>query len=150
MKKARVKALKQLADMLPPAYITRPHTETGKLFELWKLKEQGHNITGLPELTEENSDKMFQIKYEATEILNHHKRLKRVWKQKGTEGVQEYLKWLKQHNEYWAKKMTDLKIEQLDPKLYEIAQMKVNSFWKALITFLVSFFTIFQQQKEDD
>lgn len=151
MNKQRSKALKQLAEMLPPAYITRPHTETGRLSELYRLKDEGHQFTNeLPPLTEENADQMFSIKYEAMEVLNHHKRLKRVWKQKGTKGIQEYLVWLKNHNEQFAKRMKDMEIEQLDPKLFEIAKMKVGSFWKSLIAFLVSFALFFKTDKTEE
>lgn len=143
MNKSKSKALKQLAAMLPAAYIVRNHTEQAPLHRLWELKDQGHNFE-LPAITEENADQLFSITYPATEILNHHKRLKRVFLEKGAAGIQEYIRWLDAHNRKWAEKM---KVDQVDPGLLEIASAKISSFWKMLIAWLVGFSMFFQDDR---
>lgn len=150
MNKRRSKALKQLADLLPAAYITRDHSETGRLWELYNLiEEQKIEIENLPLLTEENADQVFTIKYPAMEILNHHKRLKKAWKEKKAKGIQEYILWLNQHNLAFAKRVQGMEVEQLPEGLLEIAKAKVSSFWKMLFAFLFSFITVFQSQDDD-
>ena len=146
MKKKKAKALKQLAIALPDAFIRRPHTETGFLWELHRLVDDGQKIEGLPVLTEENKDSVRSITYQATEKLDHYRRLKKVYQEKGTKGIQEYIVWLNLHNKRWAEKMEG--IEQVEPGLLEIAKMNVSSFWKSLIVFLFSFMATFMKKEE--
>ena len=148
MNKARSKALKGLADILPDAYIQRQHTESGRLYEFHKLIDEGHTFTTkLPQLNELNKDDVFSMKYNAFEILNHHKRLKAAWKNKGTVGIQEYLVWLKGHNERWVKLNNEHKVKELDEGLYKLAIAKAGSFWSSLIAFLFSFAMMFSKEK---
>lgn len=149
MNKRRSKALKQLAELLPAAYITRNHTESGLLSELYELNEKDKSLDlDLPIMTEDNCEEFFTITYPAMEVLNHHKRLKKGWKEKGTKGIQEYLIWLERHNRNFAKRMSEMEIEQLPEGLLYIAKMKVSSFWKSLMIFLFSFAMTFKSKKQ--
>ncbi len=150
MNKRRSKALKQLAELLPAAYITRDHTETGRLSELYLMNEKDESLDlDLPVMTEDNCDQIFSIKYPAMEILNHHKRLKAAWKKDKTKGIQDYLIWLDNHNRDFAKRMKDMEIEQMPEGLMRIATAKIGSFWKMLIAFLFSFAMVFQRKMND-
>ncbi len=144
MNKQKSKALAQLASMLPATYIRRPHTEHATLSRLYQLIDDGHDIQGLPELTEDNADTMHSIKYEATEIINHHKRLKAAWKAKGTAGIQEYIRWVDQNNRRWSSQH----VERVDPALLEIARAKVSSFWKMLMLWIAGFAKFFTENQK--
>ena len=149
MNKRRSKALKGLADMLPDAYYSRMHTESGTLSELHAYRDKEGLDFDLPELTELNWHRVKSIRYESMELINHHKRLKKAWKEKKTEGIQEYIIWLNNHNIRFAKKM-QMDVKSVEEGLLKIAKMKVSSFWKSLIAFLVSFVFAFNQEEEND
>lgn len=149
MKKSKSKALKQLANVLPPAYIKRRHTEYGTLVELHDMVIKHSLKIDLPKLTEDNANEMKSITYDNMEILNHHRRLKKAYKKDGTEGVQKYLVWLKEHNENWIRNNNGMDVKEVDPSLYEIAKGKAGSFWNSLIMFLFAFAKTFLTKDED-
>lgn len=145
MNKSKSKALLQLAGQLPACYIDRNHTEHAPLSRLYQLIDEGHDIQGLPPLTEENADTLHAVTYTTSEVFNHHKRLKAAWKMKGVKGIQEYLLWVDLHNRRYKGRM---KAQSLDPGLLEIAKAGVSSFWKMLLAFLVGFVRIFQNNEK--
>lgn len=147
MKKSRSKALKKLAELLPDAYYNRDHTETGTLAEIYRFRDENNLSFDLPTLTEENADQITSIKSPNLEKINHHKRLKKAYTEKGTEGVQQYLVWLDGHNKRFAKRYKDLNVERLPDGLLKIAKMKVGSFWKQIVAFLYAFAITFLQKK---
>ena len=147
MKKQKRKALEQLAIVLPDVYISRNHTSYDSLANYYKMMDDGIKIEGLPELSNENADKSFGVKFDNFDKINHVKRLKRAYKSKGTTGIQEYVLWCQQHNLRFAKK--HFQVKQVNPKILDIAKSKVSSFWKSLIIFLYSFFITFQKEDND-
>jgi len=150
MNKRRSKAIKELANMLPAAYIIRDHTESVRLHELFKMAEEHEAMNiDLPEINEDNRDKVFTLKQPAMEVLNHHKRLKKAWKEKGIAGIQQYIIWLDRHNRAFALRMKDMDVGQVPQGLIEIANAKISSFWKMLIAFLFSFLTIFKSNDDN-
>jgi len=150
MNKRRSKAIKELADMLPAAYVIRDHTETATLLGLMKMAEEHEALNiDLPEVTDENRDQVFKVKGQAMEVLNHHKRLKKAWKEKGIAGIQQYIIWLDRHNRAFALRMKDMEVGQVPQGLIEIANAKISSFWKMLIAFLFSFLTIFKSNDDN-
>lgn len=139
MKKSRSKALKKLAEQLHPAYIKRQHTEYGKLYELHDMAISQKLKIDLPTLTEENANEMKSITYPNMEVLNHHRRLKKAYTKNGTKGVQDYIVWLKEHNENWIRNNKGMGVKEVDQTLFEIAKGKAGSFWNSLIMFLFAF-----------
>lgn len=145
MKKKRSKALAQLASILPPAYIIRPHTESAPLWKWYELRDAGKVEVELPPMDEENADQILSLTYKTTEVLNHHRRLKKVYSEKGEQGIKEYIVWLDAHNRRWAKRLEG--IEQVPKGLLDIARSNIGSFWKMLIAFLFSFVSVFGEKK---
>lgn len=142
MKKRTAKALRLLADRLPPAYKQRSHTERGRLADFHEyVSTSGKEIPDLSPLTEENADTIIGVKFPNLEVLNHHRRLKKAYTENGEKGIQDYILWLTGHNKRWAAKIGE--VEQVDAGLLAIAKGKVSGFWSALVSFLFAFASVF-------
>ena len=147
MNKQKSKALKQLGDFLPDVLIARDHTERAPLSRLYQLIDEGHNIEGLPVLTNENKGQYFSITYPTFDKINHHKRLKTAWTKEGVKGIQNHIDWVARYNKSFARKYANMNVGQVDQGLLKVAKSGISSFWKMLIAFFFGFVQFFQDDK---
>lgn len=156
MKKKTVKALSRLAQILPPAYLVRDHTEGVTLRDIYEIREkEGEDTDDLPDpsVLEYGYDTIYRVKSEGLDKINHLRRLKKAWKDEGTKGVQTYILWVDQHTRRYDPRIESLLNSpppKVDDRLVDIAKANVSFFWKSLISFLLSFYHSFLATSEEE
>ena len=144
MSKAKLKALKGLSNRLPKSYVLRRHGIVRDLSDLHKANDEGADLE-LPELTEGNAGDKYKIKRQVLEPVNHYRRLKRAFSKRGTQGVREYIIWLKHNNDKLSRQFSD--IEPVPDGLLQIARSKSGNFWEGLLAFLYAFLRSFTNKE---
>lgn len=148
MKKKHALAIKQLSKLLPYSveivkhgvFIPGSQIETK---DVHAAKEAGLIIQG---------DKNYIHKKLKVVEINHYRRLKRMYAQHGTKGIQMYILELDKHNQKMNEMFQDLqgmkKYERITKELIEIAKGSAKGFWKSLIFFLTALFGAFFLNEE--
>ena len=156
MKKKKVKALAKLANLLPATYIIRDHSEGATLGELYRLREEeGKPTDDLPSAEESKYgyDTMMRVTSQAFDRINHLRRLKKAYKENGTQGIKDYVLWVDAHNRRIApllRELTKAEPEEVPEGLLEIARGSVSRFWQSLVLFLYSFVATFSSSSKID
>ena len=139
MKKKRAKAIAKLVEQLPVSYEVRDHTQMfkGKDLTPESKAEAGHEF---------HDEQHYLGTRKEVFVINHYKRIKKKYAEKGTQGIIDYLEWLNLHNQMMALKYKDGDIQQVPEKIMKIARGGVNKFWRLLMIFLFSFVKVFQNE----
>lgn len=148
MNKKQALAIRQLSKLLPYSveivkhgvFIPGSEVETK---DIHAAKEAGVIIQG--------NKNYIQKKRKVVEI-KHYRRLKRMYAQHGTKGIQMYILELDKHNQRMNEMFKDLqgmkKYERITEELIEIAKGSAKGFWKSLIFFLTALFGAFFMNEE--
>lgn len=140
MKKKYTKAIKELAKRLPKS---KELSVVGKSL-------MGYDVIrkNLAKDGEVDSDLRYTYKTRELIDINHFNRMKRAYSRSGEKGITEYIQWLDRNNKKLNEMFKDLKLEQVDSNILEIAKKGAKGFWNSILTFLMSFLIAFRTEKE--
>lgn len=153
MKSKDKRYLMLLASNLPYCYAIRSHTESLTLSDLWQRKKKEKMKVGyLPKLTVENENDLYTLKYRTLDRYNHYRRLKKVYREKGREGLKNYILWVNTHQRLWNKQYKKMQVENVNPSLLAIMKQKGIGWWEyfvALIEALAKMAKALKETKEE-
>ena len=136
MKKAKIKALKQLSEMLPKSITTviESHVCKGKELPEHLVKNSKFEIDG---------EKHYTYKNRKVVEINHLNRLQKAFARNKEQGLADYIMWLDANNKRMNELFESLNLSQVSEDLKGIAQKGGSGFWSSLMAFLFSFYTAF-------
>lgn len=140
MKKKKIKALRFLAERLPESYTV----------EMVGRKKLGEALTGeeINRLTDNgisvNAGQMYRFAEPQLTKIEHSRRLKRAYADKGEAGIIEYLTWLQLNNRRVAKILKKDYTE--DALILKLIKAGAGKFWSVLLMFFYSFARTFGRE----
>ena len=136
MKKAKIKALKQLSEMLPKSVTLaiEGHVCKGKELPEHLVKTSKIEIDG---------ESHYTYKNRRVVEINHLNRLQKAFARTKDQGLADYITWLDANNRRMNELFENLKLGEVSEELKQVAKAGGKGFWSSLMAFLFSFYTAF-------
>lgn len=135
MKKSKIKALKQLSQLLPESVTINIEP---MILKGWQLSEE--ELLNMKNVEAESWYKKKQYKIVP---VNHLTKLKRAYCSNKEQGLADYIEWVDVNNKRMNKIFSEMKLKEVDDELKEIARKGGEGFWSNIMAFLFSFFKVF-------
>jgi len=140
MNKRKAKALKKLSQELPESFTIRAHSESVLGIDLIKEEQR--------EGMEIELEQYYGVRKAVVFPINHYKKLKKAFIKDGTQGIIDYIVWLKAHNAKMNELLAEVdKIADIDSGILAVVGMGAKRFWFNLMNFMYAFFMNFRSHK---
>ena len=147
MKKQQVRALNQLAEMLPRSVTIEIKADVIKGD---KLSDEQIDLVK----TDVCPERYYKFKNHQFADIIHINRLKKAYARNKEQGIADYITWLDANNKKMNVIIEELgtleeaRLKQVDEELMAIAKKGGKGFWSSLMTFLFAFAQIFTKSKK--
>ena len=138
MNKKRLKAIKFLANQLPPSAELVVYGEISSRNEIFV------NDSGV----EYEKPVRYKQKKDIFIPINHYKRLKKAYKRDEKNGVLKYIEWVDKNNLKNQKIFKDIEVERVNSQIMNIVKKGATNFWHNILIFMIAFATSFKTDKK--